>query len=968
MSTDADRSNLPELTPDSEFGPYRIVRLLGRGGMGAVYEAEHRVDGRVVALKLLSVDLDKMDARTRFLREGQTAAAINHPNTVYIYGTEEIDGTPAISMELVPGGTLDEKVKERGQLPWAEAVEDILQVIDGLDAALAAGVLHRDVKPSNCFINTDGTVKIGDFGLSKPVEGNDQLKLTQTGVFLGTPVFSSPEQLLGEKLDVRSDIYAVGVTFYSLLTGSLPYASGSMMQVVAAVLNGSPKPLSEHRTDLPANVIAVVQKAMARKLEDRYQSYAEFRADVEALRAVEVAPASLFDRFRAWFVDGTVNFVLVWIVLAIAQAAFGLPAMPQGTRVEWRRVIASAVVALFVVGIPEGLRGASIGKWLVGLRVNGPGGGPPGYIRAITRVLMLAMTDFATAGVQQSITDPKRLATATAFSVVIFHSIFLITARRRNGYRLLQDVLTGTRVVRVQAASAHRRSETRTIAIPTMSGDERRIGPYVIIGATPGNANVLQGWDDSMRRAVWVVPRAVGAAETTPARRSLSRLTRLRWVGGRRSSEEAWDAFEAPVGEPLADRLQRPVSWTAQQDWLEDIGSELLAAEQDATLPASIRADELWVTPTDRIVFPESDTASDVASTSAELQRTLVAELLERIEQASRGDAPRPHHATIAIRAARESTSAAQLVSTIQSTRGRVATVTRARRAGLMVAMLAPIAALSFLSWFSVRQANRSDRTGFLLAGLTSFVADSVPVAPKPDTARKNTPRSRLNGALKVLGVLPIADRDSTVPKDSLRHQRRLAETYISSTLLSRARDTVTPSIFGNSAKDRQRRKDILARNTTIDSTDARAARFLVDSVWKGKVPGNSDPQPLGLIYLSVTVLSMLAAALITILAALLVRRGPLLRGFQLEIVTADGTLASRWRLIVRALLSWSTLSGTLVVVLLMQFLAAPALAVGIVVCSALAAVWWLVAIAMSYRNPSRGLAERASGTFLVME
>ena len=265
MPTESERTSLPELAPDSDFGPYRIVRLLGRGGMGAVYEAEHRSDGRVVALKLLSVDLDKMDARARFLREGLTAAAINHPNTVYIYGTEEIDGTPAISMELVPGGTLDEKVKSRGPLPWAEAVEDILQVIDGLDAALAAGVLHRDVKPSNCFVGANGAVKIGDFGLSKPVEHDEQLRLTQTGVFLGTPVFSSPEQLLGESLDVRSDIYAVGVTFYSLLTGSLPYPSGSMMQVVAAVLNGSPAPLGKHLSDLPAGGIAATDAPDSRR-------------------------------------------------------------------------------------------------------------------------------------------------------------------------------------------------------------------------------------------------------------------------------------------------------------------------------------------------------------------------------------------------------------------------------------------------------------------------------------------------------------------------------------------------------------------------------------------------------------------------------------------------------------------------------------------------------------------------------
>ncbi|MEO7996862.1 MAG: serine/threonine-protein kinase, partial [Gemmatimonadaceae bacterium] len=350
-------ATLQDLAVDSLFGPYRIKRVLGRGGMGVVYEAEHVADGRVVALKLLTVDLDKMDARERFLREGQTAAAINHPNAVYIYGTEEIDCTPAITMELVPGGTLDEKIKERGSLPWAEAVEDMLQVIDGLDAAHSAGILHRDVKPSNCFVGPGGTVKIGDFGLSKPIDGSDQLKLTQTGLFLGTPVFSSPEQLLGESLDVRSDIYAVGVTFYSMLTGQLPYQSGSMMQVVAAVLNGAPAPITNVRKDLPQPVIDVVMKAMARKAADRYQSYAEFRTAVAALRVDTLLPATLWDRFRATIVDWLVNIAFVsGISVIFFPGAFSVG---NGRVSDWRQVLASFFVTLLVVGIPESLRGQS---------------------------------------------------------------------------------------------------------------------------------------------------------------------------------------------------------------------------------------------------------------------------------------------------------------------------------------------------------------------------------------------------------------------------------------------------------------------------------------------------------------------------------------------------------------------------------------------------------------------------------
>ena len=200
-----------------EFGGYRILRLLGKGGMGAVYEAEELASGRRVALKVLGHSLDSADTRKRFIREGRLAASINHPNSVYVFGTEEIEGAPVITMELVPGGTLHERVKDGGPMPVADAVDAILQIIAGLEAAHAVGILHRDIKPSNCFIEPSGTVKVGDFGLSISTLSRGDSALTLAGSILGTPEFSSPEQLRGEELNVRSDIYSVGMTLYYLL-------------------------------------------------------------------------------------------------------------------------------------------------------------------------------------------------------------------------------------------------------------------------------------------------------------------------------------------------------------------------------------------------------------------------------------------------------------------------------------------------------------------------------------------------------------------------------------------------------------------------------------------------------------------------------------------------------------------------------------------------------------------------------
>jgi serine/threonine protein kinase len=165
-------ANPREVPPGREFdlphelGDYTLVAPLGRGGMGTVYEAVQRSTGRRLALKLLAQNLDSPEMRQRFLREGRLAARVNHPSSLYVFGSEEIDGIPVITMEIAPGGTLQDALDRRGPLPITEAVDATLNMIDGLEAALDRGVLHRDIKPSNCFVSPDGTVKVGDFGLS----------------------------------------------------------------------------------------------------------------------------------------------------------------------------------------------------------------------------------------------------------------------------------------------------------------------------------------------------------------------------------------------------------------------------------------------------------------------------------------------------------------------------------------------------------------------------------------------------------------------------------------------------------------------------------------------------------------------------------------------------------------------------------------------------------------------------------
>src|ERR1041385_8173909 len=222
--------------PGERFGHYQMIRLLGQGGMGVVYEADDLESGRRVALKLLSQALDSPEARKRFLREGQLAASINHPNSVYVFGTEEVAGTPVIAMEWMTGGTWRDRVIASGPMSASEAVDCLLQVITGLEAAQQAGILHRDIKPSNCFFGSDGTVKIGDFGLSIATDVRTESNLTAAGTLFGTPAFSSPEQLRGDELTFHTDIYAVGATLYYLLTGQTPFEGANPVQLFVTSL------------------------------------------------------------------------------------------------------------------------------------------------------------------------------------------------------------------------------------------------------------------------------------------------------------------------------------------------------------------------------------------------------------------------------------------------------------------------------------------------------------------------------------------------------------------------------------------------------------------------------------------------------------------------------------------------------------------------------------------------------------
>jgi serine/threonine-protein kinase len=272
---------------NDRLGRYEIRRTLGRGAMGVVYEAYDPMIKRRVALKTIRGDqLTGEDAATvlaRFRREAQAAGRLNHPNIVAIYDFDEDEGTSFIAMEYVEGRDLKTAFEGHERFANAEIVRIMSEILDALGYSHRQGVIHRDIKPGNVFLLEDGTVKVADFGIAH-IESSS---LTQVGSVMGTPSFMSPEQIQGLPVDGRSDLFAAGVILYQFLTGERPFA-GSATTTMQKVLKQDPLPPSTLNVQLPEAVDAVVQKALAKRPEDRYP---DARAFAEALRAA-MAPAT----------------------------------------------------------------------------------------------------------------------------------------------------------------------------------------------------------------------------------------------------------------------------------------------------------------------------------------------------------------------------------------------------------------------------------------------------------------------------------------------------------------------------------------------------------------------------------------------------------------------------------------------------------------------------------------------------
>jgi len=269
---------------------YAIIKKLGEGGMGAVYLGEHVKMGRKSAIKVMNPSMaSDPDAISRFNREASNASRISHPNVCQIYDFGETpDGIIYLAMEFIQGAALTDIIEQEGALPPLRAVRILRQSADALAAAHDLGIVHRDLKPDNIMVvqGRDGAdvVKVVDFGIAKAVAGDEAgQKVTKTGLVVGTPEYMSPEQLSGDKLDGRSDIYSLGLVFYRMLTGVLPFQADSAQETMIKRLTDAPMPLATARPDIafPPGLQPVLDKALARTPSERYAVATDFARDAE---------------------------------------------------------------------------------------------------------------------------------------------------------------------------------------------------------------------------------------------------------------------------------------------------------------------------------------------------------------------------------------------------------------------------------------------------------------------------------------------------------------------------------------------------------------------------------------------------------------------------------------------------------------------------------------------------------------
>ena len=430
---------------------FRIGRKLGQGGMGAVYEGWDTSLDRRIAIKMLRDDIERGSRQEeRFLREARAQAKMNHANVVHIYyigrrpaGDGAGEGSLYFAMELIDGSSLEELVEQQARFEPEQARRAMLQVARGLEAACRAGIIHRDIKPSNLMRGSDGVIKVADFGLAKPVA--DDTQITQDGAMVGSPLYMAPEQARNADVDHRADMYSLGATFYQLLAGRPPFEGQTALAVIAQHLEERPPPLRQVAPQVPVAFAAIIDRLLAKKPEDRYETYEDLIAALEEAAPRRTSYAGFWTRGAAVILD--------------TLLAGGLIAL-----IGWPGV----VIHLVYVTIGHAFWGQTLAKYFLKIRVQRKDGRRIGLWRSALRTMIslwAPVLAFATIGLYeggaqalstleelspQELDRVQDLVTAIAisngFMTLLYFSGLAVAAFHRHK-RALHDLVVGSVVV-----------------------------------------------------------------------------------------------------------------------------------------------------------------------------------------------------------------------------------------------------------------------------------------------------------------------------------------------------------------------------------------------------------------------------------------------------------------------------------------------------------------------------------------
>ncbi len=951
----------PLISPEigENFGRYRVLRRLGRGGMGVVYEAEETDSGRRVALKVINQKLNSPQDRARFLREGRLAASINHPNCVYVYGTEEIEGTPVIAMEFVTGGTLQQQLATRGPLTVGRAVDAMLQVIEGLEAAHAMGILHRDIKPSNCFEDEQGAVKIGDFGLSISTLPRPETNITESGAMVGTPAFCSPEQLRGEELNARSDMYAVGVTLFQLLTGKLPFDGQTMPQLIANTLEKRATSPSQLRPDIPTGLARVILRCLEKQPSERFRTYADLRRALEPYSSTAPTPATLGLRLLAGLVDLTV-------ISALGQAALFLTIGDPFTLLERLYqdpgrgallVLPCFVLVILYYALTEWRWGATAGKALCRLRVLQADRNYPALRQALVRAALFNLVPvlpfwvwIIAAGDLKALVEQSPRMYAMSFSYYVLLALMFASARRRNGFAAIHDLATRTRVV---SRSAWEQRLALAVTDPQPAGVESlpMVGPYHVLQplASCNDAEWAEGYDLRLLRRVLLRQVPTGTPPLTAAARQVSRPGRLRWLAGRREAEENWDAFEGAGGQPLLSLATTPQPWAQVRFWLHDLAAELSAAEKDDSRPALLALDRVWITREGRaklLDFPAPGTAGHDASSPATETVPPLADAKSFITQVasvalngqpSQGpvasSVPKilPLHARGFIETLPALAGTEAIATALKPLLRRAAEVTRMRRAVIVAGCVVFPLFMSLAAVFGMSLMENWQRKSPELIELSN-VLNTWRAKKMPFVPADKLPSDRLIG-------IYVATHYAGVITNEEVWSSALSRIFVQ-------RDA------------RQFAELSLAQDASPTAEELQEAEKILGPIAKQSRPGSMPgPQLLSPFLLWFSLLFYVAIP--AVIAALCFRGGLVLLATGVTYVRRDGMKASRLRLLWRSVVTWSPVAGAVV----MGIAAMGTKSVSLALLSGLPMI---ILTVWSLWLPERGLQDRLAGTWPV--